>query len=293
MHRLNEITWTKIIDMPKKLSRPNSVVIDGCVYIRGAYHIWYDSGIHKFHLQSEQWTKLPHYQFYNSTMAEVKGELTLVGGMTNFISKEASNALAVYRQYKWKQFCPPMKTCRADPAVSTYKQYLVVAGGNDGSDLTAVEILDTDNNQWLSTTELPMSCCHMSSAIIENTMYLLGGTLGKQVLSVSLQAFAQTHDVNLQWCSLPDAPLEDSVTITLHRKLLAVGGRHNKRFSSAIYFYDQKKEKWTKVGDLPFEQAICVCCVLQNTENCEILVAGGRDYDGNWCKQMHKAIVKD
>lgn len=292
MHHLNEITWTGITDMPKKLSRPNSVVIAGCVYIRGAFSFFRDSGIHKYS-QNQPWIKLPQYQFYNFTMAEVKGELTLVGGMTNVFSKEASNVLAVYRQNEWKHIYPPMQTCRADPAVSTYNHYLVVAGGNDGSDLTAVEILNTDNNQWLSTTKLPMSCSQMSSAIIENTMYLLGGTLGKQVLSVSLQALTPTHDINLQWRSLPDAPLEDSVTITLDRKLFAVGGRHDKRFSSAIHFYDQEKEKWTKVGDLPSERANCVCCVLQNTENCKIFVAGGQDYHGNLCAQAHIAIVED
>ena len=182
-----------------------------------------------------------------------------------------------------------MNTPRLYPAVSTYHQRLVVAGWCDDSrtDLATMEILDTSlsHGQWLSATPLPLRCSEMSSAIIHITLYL-GGTLGKQVLSMSLSALTQIDKPPPQWCTLPDAPLEYSAAITVHGSLLAAGGSHGGQRSSVIHVYDQEKNTWNKVGDLTTEQAYCACCLLPSGE---ILVAGG----GGSSRRMDMAAVKD
>lgn len=167
----------------------------------------------------------------------------------------------------------------------------MVAGGRDGSDLSTVEILDTSVHhcQWLSATPLPVSCHLMSAAITHGTLYLLGGSLGKQVLSVSLSALTQTDKPPAQWRTLPNTPLEYSTAIAVHGSLLAVGGSHGGQRSSAIHVYDQEKNAWNKVGDLPTERTYCACCLLPSGE---ILVAGGRDRNG-WTSRMDVAAVKD
>ena len=117
-------------------------------------------------------------------------------------------------------------------------------------------------------------------------LYLLGGTLGKQVLIVSLPALTQTDKPPAQWRTLPDAPLESSAAIAVHGSLLAVGGSHGGQRSSAIHVYDQEKNAWDKVGDLPTERIYCACCLLPSGE---ILVAGG----GGSASRMDVAAVKD
>ena len=172
-------------------------------------------------------------------------------------------------------------------------QHLVMAGGCDacGADLTTVEILDTSvsHSQWLSATPLPVRCSEISTAIIHCTLYLLGGSLGKQVLSVSLPALTQTDKPPAQWRTLPDAPLERSTAITVRGSLLAVGGSHGQQRSSAIHVYKQENNTWNKVGDLPTERQDCVCCLLPSGE---ILVAGGCDRNGNWASRMDVASCK-
>ena len=105
----------------------------------------------------------------------------------------------------------------------------MVAGGYDGGSLATVEILDTltSHGQWLSITSmsLPMSCSGMLADIINNTLYLLGGSLDKQVLSVSLPALTQTDKPPAQWCTLSDTPLANSAAITVHGSLLPGSGR--------------------------------------------------------------------
>ena len=142
-----------------------------------------------------------------------------------------------------------LNTPRRLPAVSTYHQRLVVAGGENASGyLATVEILNTSVShcQWLSATGLPVSCRLMSAAITHGTLYLLGGTLGKKVLSVSLSALIQSDKPPTQWRTLPDTPLGDSTAIAVYGSLLAVGGSHGRTRSSAIYVYNQEKNTWNK-----------------------------------------------
>ena len=274
--------------MPRAMSYPQSVTVDTVVYIAGRL-----SGvILRYDPHTNELTELPHYQYQDFSITELTHQLVMVGGI-DMSTLKTSKTVSVYdpSQRSWKQPYPPMNTPRRYPAVSTYHQHLVVAGGYDGStDLASVEILDTSvrHCQWLSPTGLPVRCSLTSAAITHGTLYLLGGSLGKQVLSVSLSALTQTDKPPAQWRTLPDAPLERSTAIAVHGSLLAVGGSHGRQRSSAIHVYDQEKNTWNKVGDLPTERQACACCLLPSGE---ILVAGGDVGNYNWTSRMDAAAV--
>ena len=272
--------------MPRVMRHPQSVTIEGILYVygRGGY-----SDILRYDLHKEQWCEPVKHQYYYCGMTTVSSQLVTVGGL-DVSTLKTSKTVRVYApsQRSWKQPYPPMNTPRYWPAVSTYHHRLVVAGGRDDSgDLATVEILDTSvsHSQWLSATPLPVGCRLMSAAIIHGTLYLLGGSLGKQVLSLSLSALAQTDKLPAQWRTLSDAPLEGSTAIAVHGSLLAVGGRHGRQ-SSTIHAYDQEKNAWNKLGDLPTERRDCACCLLPSGE---ILVAGGDSSMG----RMDVSAVKD
>ena len=272
--------------MPRAMDYPQSVTVDTAVYIAGRF----SGDILRYDPHTNEWTELPQYQYWDFTLTELTHQLVVVGGREMFTYPlKMIKTVSVYApsERSWKQPYPPMNTPRYDPAVSTYHQRLVVAGGNDGlTDLATVEILDTSvrHCQWLSPTGLPVRCRRMSAAITHGTLYLLGGTLGKKVLSVSLSALTQTDKPPAQWRTLPDAPLEYSTAIAVHGSLLAVGGSHGGQRSSAIHIYDQEKNAWNKAGDLPTERTYCACCLLLSGE---ILVAGG---DGSTTR-MDVAVV--
>ena len=228
-------------------------------------------------------------------MTELTHQLLVVGGW-DMSTLKPINTVVVYStsQMSWKQPYPPMNTPRMLPAVSTYLQCLVVAGGRVGSwtDLATVEILDTSSShsQWLSATGLPVRCSLMSAAITHGTLYLLGCTLYKKVLSVSLSALTQTDKSPTEWHTFTDTPLQYSTAITIHGSLLAVGGSHGGQRISGIHIYNQEKNKWNRVGDLPTERQDCACCLLPSGE---ILVAGGYDHNYNWTCRMDVAAIKD
>ena len=204
-----------------------------------------------------------------------------------------SNAIAVYSTLpmRWEQPYPPMNTPRRYPAVCTYHHHLVVAGGRDANgNLDTVEVLNTSTHQWFSSTPLPETGCRMSYTIIHDMLYLLGGHLGKSVPSVSLPALTQTGNLPAQWRTLPNAPLKYSTAVAVHGSLLAVGGRNRvKECSSAIHMYDQEKNEWNKVEDLPTEREDCTCCLLPSGK---IFTAGGEDKNG-LTRQVNVATVLD
>ena len=280
------LKW-RLTDMPRAMSYPQAVVINDNLYIRDGGLSLLSGDIYRYDSQTLKWTKLPEYQYSCFTMTEINHQLVLVGGVDVFTNK-TENAIAVYStSQKWEQPYPPMNTPRMWPAVSIYHQHLIVAGGRDGpfgANLTAVEVLNisTQNSQWFSTTPLSVSCCQMSSTIIQDTLHVLGGSLGKQVLSVFLPGLIKTDKPSAHWYNLSSAPLEKSATISVHGSLLALGGSHDQQRSSAIYNYDQEKKAWRKVGDLPNEREDCACCLLPSGE---ILVAGGYGRD-DWTKRM-------
>ena len=270
--------------MPGAIWDPQSVTVDTVVYIaeRGYWLSVIGGDILRYDLHNQQWMERLKYQYWDCGMTTVSSQLVMVGGRGASTDK-TTNRVSVWStsQRRWTHPYPPLKTPRHYPAVSAYHQRLVVAGGCDNSDtdLATVEILNTSVShcQWLSATTLPVSCHLMSAAITHGTLYLLGGSLDKKVLSVSLSALTETDKPPAQWCTLPDTPLEHSTAIAVRGSLLAVGGSHGRQRSSAIHVYDQEKNVWNKMGDLPTERQDCACCLLPSGE---ILVAGGQDRNG-------------
>ena len=225
-------------------------------------------------------------------MAVLQDKLTLVGGEDSSTHK-ATNQISVWNSQRWTHPYPPLCTRRFQPGVATYNKWLVVVGGeNDGTYLNSVEIMNTTNKQWFVATSLPVGCSDMTSGIVGDKCYFMGGNTGpltpsKQVLHVSLSAitseavsqFAGSTVIPAQWDTLPDAPLGYSAALVLRGSLLAVGGEyidlfHGKERSSAIHLYQPEREEWVKVGDLPTARSSCSCAQLPSGD---ILVAGGFD----------------
>jgi len=231
-------------------------------------------------------------------MTILTDKLTLVGGVSTF-ALEVTNQVAVWEgegtPRGWTHPYPPMTTPRSSPAVATYGDRLVVAGGyGHGVDLATVEVLNTTSHQWLSAAPLPMGCHSMASAIVNQELFLLGGSLTTVSLVVSLpditrsSVHSTTTNRSVQWRSLPAPPLERSAAMSLraHGSVLAIGGSHVTKSDTAIHVYQPATNNWIKVGDLPSPRSRCSCALLPSGE---ILVAGGVDSNGKRASRVDAA----
>ena len=251
---------------------------------------------------TDSWSKLPEYQYYFFGMSLINGRhLTLVGGRDRDYPNKVTNKLGVWdpSSQQWTQPYPPMITPRHSPEVATYNNYLLAAGGDDGSrKLATVEVLNVGaSEQWLTATQLPVPCSHKTSAILHDNWYVI--TASKQVMYTSLPelcttpqtvTMSATNTTPAQWRRLRDTPLESSTAIALHGSLLTVGGLHDNTASTAIHLYHPETDVWTKVGEVPTPRYYCSVTLLPSGE---FLVSGGRHQQGRLATPVDIATIVD
>ena len=273
---------------------PHCVVLERSVYVGGGYTDYDDYIVFKYDPDTDNWSRLPRYQYRRFAISIINSHLTLVGGCDD--RHKPTNQLAVYKpsSQHWTYPYHPMPTPRYRPAVVMYDIWLLVAGGSAGGrDLATVELFNTSTNQWLAASSLPTPCSWMTSATINNLGYIV--TDRRHVFRVSLpDIVSQTVDQSTAskspalWCRLPDTPLSHSTAISLHGYLIAVGGLHDNRTRTDIHLYQPESEQWTKVGDLPNARQYCSCVVLPSGE---LLVAGGQEGYGRLTSRVDVASV--
>jgi len=271
------------------------VVVEEKLYMTGSTDdADYSYSVLEYEPGEDKWLKLNQYKCELFAMVALNNKLTLVGGREQYTGY-MSNQIAVWEKKgesnEWTHPYPPMLTSRSSPAIATYNQWLVVAGGRyfgDGAkDLDAVELLNTDTRQWLSAAPLPVKCSLLTSAVVHNELFLIGGTLNEQALAVSLPDITQS-DSNMTWRTLPALPLEASSAIALRGSLLAVGGRKSNVYSTAIHVYQPSTNDWNKVGDLPAERSSCSCALLPSGY---LMVAGGVNSSGHRSSRVDMTLL--
>ena len=260
---------------------PEAVVLDDKVYV-GAGNtsngLNVTSTVMVYNVPNNKWSLLPVYDYYWFGMTSLDNKLVLVGGVVKG-TDDRTNKLGVWDD-KWVDtLLPPMPTARSGPTVVTYKsRWLVVAGGySEPPVLSTVEILDTLTGYWYSASPLPEPQYKMSSTLIGNMWYLLGGYpfSGQQTLCICVcvddliyQAVFQSTPSPSLWQHLPDTLSAKCTALSLNGALLAVGGVN----CPFISLYKPSTKSWMKVGELSSARYACACIVLPSGR---LVILGG------------------
>ena len=267
----------------------SAVVMKGDVYFGGgvALSVEDTQTVCVYSPRSDSWSQLPPYEYrYFSLTVINENKLVAVGGQDEK-TRKVTNKLAVWddKLRHWVFSLPVMNTACSSPAVATYNQWLLVAGGSgEQGRLSRVEVMNVSSKQWYQVASLPVAWCYMSSTMIGNMLYLMGGITNsgsiKSVMSICVEhiiseAISQPAGANSstlsRWNSLPNTPSETSTALAFQGALLAVGGGYISR-SSTIYLYQPSTSKWIKAGDMPTRRFTSACTVLLNGD---IIIAGG------------------
>ena len=265
-----QLDWSCGPDMPFSMSNYiQSVEVDGTVYVGGGYATKDedDYTVMAYSMQSCKWHTLPPYRAKWFAMTTINNKLILVGGHHN----GSVNQLGVWKtdSNQWTCPFPPMPTPRSSPSVTSYKHWLVVAGGKRKEDsLSTVELLDIDNKQWSTAPSTPISWYKMKSTIIGDTWYLMGGkqddiTTITDVYSVSLEALVShsASDSSKIWNKISPLNYEYSSPLSLGGSLLALGSYNTKIKCpvSPIQCYVPETNTWVPAGELPRPLQNCTC----------------------------------
>ena len=255
----------------------------------------------EYDLEKDEWSCLPPYECTHFGMVVVNDQLIVIGGI-HVATKTRSSLLGVWNMdsQTWMHPFPPMPTARRSPSVMTHNnRWLVVVGGrceNLHTQLSVVEILDSEVGQWHQGVPTPQPLSHAAVAIVHDTCYLLGGftmsgTSSKKVFSVlledlitraiseatytrtpnSTQPSSSDLSAPTPWQILPDTPQIHSTALALNGALLAVGGEQF--FASrAIHVFEPSSRKWVRAGELSGGRLMCACIVHSSGM---LVVAGG------------------
>ncbi len=273
-----------------------SVQINDTVYVGGGYADRdEDSYIVKaYNTQSCQWHTLPPYSTRLFAMTTINNKLVVVGGM----NRDDSSVLGEWQpdSNQWTHPFPPMPTPRCWPSATSYKHWLVVAGGRHGVCLQTVEVLDVSNMQWSTGPSTPTPWVEIKSTTIGDAWYLMGGAyegllqISPDVYSVSLEALVShsSSDSSNIWNKLPSLNCTWSCPLNIGGSLLAVGGRDMKSRKpvSTIQRYVPETNTWVQTGQLPHAVHDCTCIMTSD----KVHVMGGRDRNSRLKKLFTSSV---
>ena len=265
-----QLDWRRGPHMPFSMSNYiQSVEVDGTVYVGGGVA---DKGensyiVMAYSMQSCKWHTLPPYSARAFAMTTINNKLILVGGHHDV---SVVDQLGVWKtdSNQWTCPFPAMPTPRFSPSATSYKHWLVVAGGIRGGDsLSTVEVLDIDNKQWSTAPSTPIIWHSMKSTIIGDTWYLMGGIQDgidiTDVYSVSLEALVShsASDRSKIWNKIAPLNCELSSPLSLAGSLLALGGWDIKKVCpvSTIQRYVPETNTWVPAGELLHLLYDCTC----------------------------------
>ncbi len=231
-----------------------------------------------------QWHILPPYSTSFFAMTTINGKLVVVGGINRENSDSSELGEWQPDSNQWTHPFPPMSTPYMLPSATSYKHWLVVAGGCHGVCLHAsVEVLDVSNMQWSTRPSTPTPWMRMMSTTIGDTWYLMGGRCEKlwydspDVYSVSLEALVShsSSDSSNIWNQLPSLNCTQSCPLNIGGSLLAVGGEDmkSKKPVSTIQCYVPETNTWVQAGQLPHAVYDCTCIMTSG----KFHVMGGSD----------------
>jgi hypothetical protein len=120
------------------------------------------------------------------------GSLLITGGGDRAVSDVVS--IDTRREFAVAD-CPPMLTARGDHAAVYHTQHLYILGGfNAGRALSECERYVCAENRWEALPPLPRACFNTSGAVIERSLYALGGYCGGE-----LDLVQRLSLVSLKW----------------------------------------------------------------------------------------------
>ena len=253
-----------------------------------------------YNSETGKWAILPECPKRGFSIAVVNGLLTAIGGWQSSDDKDTKTLLSLTEQHKWTEEFLLMTYYHTFPAVACTSTSLIVAGGwGPDEEWAPVEVMDTNTLCWSTAASLPHPRQQARATICGERIYIAGGfvtggvktnsvltcvvsellqstatqcwSLGARPIATSgLQPSTDSHKV---WQEAAPLPVYRSSLVTLHGRLLAVGGCDSDRNpTSAVYQYDTATNSWKVISHMSTKRHTCFTAVLPDST---LLVAGG------------------
>ena len=285
------VSWKKLASSPVHHVTHTAVLLGRDVFVGGGYEneggdIKDSYRLDVYNLTTNQWSPSPittPYRWVAITVLDDK--LVTAGGTTK--NGDVVKKVLVLNAGQWKDYSE-MPTARYFATAVGYHSMLIVVGGigkveGKWTILSTTELLDTTNGCWYTCNNLPSPRQQLKAAIMNNKLYLLGGT--DEDLKDSTQVFVASLDTlsthQLNWQSVPSTPFCDTSPVVLYYQfLLTVGGyqQRDNSYISEVNIFNPLTGQWKNLINIP--AARCAPAVVGVADN-SIIVIGGMPNDEN------------
>ena len=269
-----EMEWDIVPNTPGRILGGCSAVVGDKAYFGSGTCVW------QFNItgMQTQWTSLTDHDLQDFSLVNINNDLISVGGWSNERDK-FSNKLYTYKGSKWVQVekYPPMPTKRSKSTSVYAHNGLIVAGGNNGSFLSTVEMLNTNDKQWRGVSSLPFPTSWPSASVCGEYIYLQAGcTLSKEgfaVIRCKLITLLMSVSKSTNWETISSLPVTRASLVIINDLLLAVGGKNSDRSpNKSVRQYYPESDCWRTVNQVTVPRFQCSTALLPENK---LIVAGG------------------
>ena len=304
-----KLRWREEEKAPCGMGRySDAVVHNGTVYCNN------DSKVYAYHISS--WSLTPDTPYKQFALAVVDGLLTTVGGFGGYDRKNTNKLLSLTGEgsgRRWTEKFPPMPTKRYEVSALCTGTTLIAVGGCGGymeGVLKTVEVLNTETLEWHTAADLPKPLTSSSIALCGDLVYMLGGVNEdgdgtNSVYSCSLTSLlSSTGPTSLggrlvstltrsskgsPWNRVADLPVINSTAVSLHGRLLAIGGKDSKgKPTTAVHMYQPTTNSWEVISHMTTLRNQCLSAVLPDNQ---LMVVGGKTTGNKWCDSVEFGTV--
>ena len=234
-----------------------------------------------------QWDKLPPTEHRHGILHIVDQKLTIFGG-TDPVTRECHSRVSTYDKNTngWYKCYPDMIHNRHMPGVVTYKDYVIVMGGNIGPHTfhDSIEVMNYNNPlQWKEVSvHLPVPMFDIEPIISGDYITIVGSSsdlrckttyqITTQEIISSLDQPLSTGAVTRQWKELSSATFYNTAIVPYSNPPVIIGGSVKGICTSDVSLYDQSNNSWRKVASLTSARnAVGVTLLNDHT----VIVIGG------------------
>ena len=286
------INWQDGAPAPVGGAYHTAVLHGGKVYIGGgsegkvgSLHGTASHRINVYSLTNNSWSPSPiNTSYYYFALTTLNNQLIAAGGKDRSI--KVSNKIFLLDGDHLKQYTR-MITPRYLATAAGHQGTLIITGGKDDQSrkLATTELFNSTTEQWYTTSDLPLPHHGLHSVILDNTLYLLGGTnkdgISPEIFSAPLDTLP-SH--KLWWSSQQFSPRCRSAPVSIQgRHLLTVGGMKKTGsdyvYTSDIHKFNKVSHSWVVIGEIPSARNGPAAVSVANNK---IVAIGGFDDKGHY-----------
>ena len=282
---ISRMPWREGKNAPDRMVRGAAVVYGNTAYFTSgiSHRVYSYQNIYG----NERWSQLPDNTNGNFGLVVIHGLLTSVGGCSKGSYMNTLLSLTGEGERKqWFEVLPPMPTPRRNTACVSTNQAVIVAGGDAGDPVNAVEVMNISTKQWTAVSSLPKKLSLLSATVCGDTLCLVGGiTAGYNPVFISSiptllpvstrgaklrQKLSRSNNI---WKEIRSLPVAQSTLTSFNGDLLAVGGRSDSGKSTTnVYRYDSHLNLWNIVNQMKNRRSECLAVTLPEDH---LIVVGG------------------